>query len=155
MTPALLSAAVLNAVAAHPEGVSLAQVVEDLAHKSITARPSHVGICLNRHLRADSLALRDGRWHVVDRSAAAVPTGSPYVASTRVLELRRSPARRRARRAGQPMTDQEINHGSSNEDPAFSGCTIPTCRRRASSRNFRCAFPAGSCGCSKAVRGGW
>jgi hypothetical protein len=74
----------------------LAQVVEDLAHEGITAPPSHVGIYLNRHLRADKLELRDGRWHVVDRSAASAPTSSPHVASTRVLELRRTPARRRA-----------------------------------------------------------
>jgi hypothetical protein len=47
MTPALLSSAVLNAVAAHLEGLSLAQVVEDLAHEGISARRSHVGIYLN------------------------------------------------------------------------------------------------------------
>ena len=109
MTPALLSSAVLNAVAAHLEGLSLAQVVEDLAHEGISARRSHVGIYLNRHLRTDSPELRDGRWHVVDRSAASAPTSSPYVASTRVLELRRTPARRRAPSVSQQMIDQETN----------------------------------------------
>ena len=92
MTPALLSAAVLNAVAAYPEGLKLGA-----GGRGSDARRHHcaavdVGIYLNRHLRADKLELRDGRWHVVDRSAASAPTSSPHVASTRVLELRRTPA---------------------------------------------------------------
>ena len=98
MTPALLSAAVLDTVTAHPEGISLQQVVEDLARRGITARPSHVGIYLNRYLRTDRLELHDGRWRAVDRSTATAPTTSPYVASTHVLELRRTPVRRRVRR---------------------------------------------------------
>ena len=110
MTPALLSAAVLNAVLPIP-GSELGAGGRGSGarrHQCAAFACRHLP---ERHLRADCRELRDRRGHVVDRSAGSAPTSSPCVASTRVLELRRTPARRRAPSVSQQMIDQETNHG--------------------------------------------
>ena len=57
--------AVLRAVEAHRGGATANDVLTYLSREfSMTVRPNHLGMALQRHRRADRLELRDRRWHL-------------------------------------------------------------------------------------------
>lgn len=58
-----LSDATLQAVAAHGEGATAAEVMNYLSRQlGMAVRPNHLGIALQRHRRAGRLENRDDRW---------------------------------------------------------------------------------------------
>jgi hypothetical protein len=63
-TPAMsLSEATLQAVRAHPEGVTANQILDHLSREfGLKVRPNHLGIALQRHRRGGRLETRDSRW---------------------------------------------------------------------------------------------
>jgi hypothetical protein len=57
--------AVLEAVEAHREGATANDVLTYLSREfSMTVRPNHLGMALQRHRRAGRLELRDQRWYL-------------------------------------------------------------------------------------------
>ena len=59
-----LSDATLQAVQAHPEGVSAGDVLSYLSQElGMSVRPNHLGIALQRHRRAGRLDNRDQLWY--------------------------------------------------------------------------------------------
>jgi hypothetical protein len=66
-----LSDATLQAVGAHGEGATAAEVMTYLSRElGMSVRPNHLGIALQRHRRAGRLENRDQRWFL-PRSAPA------------------------------------------------------------------------------------
>jgi hypothetical protein len=62
-----LSAATLQAVKAHPQGMSANEISSYLAREfGMVVRPNHLGIALQRHRRAGRLGNRDQLWHIAD-----------------------------------------------------------------------------------------
>jgi hypothetical protein len=60
-----LSDATLKAVQAHGEGANAKQILDYLSREfGMTVRPNHLGMALQRHLRADRLENRDQRWYL-------------------------------------------------------------------------------------------
>ena len=57
------SDAVLRVVQAHSEGITAADVLKQLTSEGLTIRPNHLGMALQRHLRAGRLVQRDDRWY--------------------------------------------------------------------------------------------
>jgi hypothetical protein len=67
-----LSDATLQAVGAHGDGATAADVMEYLSRQlGMTVRPNHLGIALQRHRRAGRLENRDQRWFVPPSATAA------------------------------------------------------------------------------------
>jgi hypothetical protein len=68
--PALsLSEATLQAVRAHPEGVTANQILDHLSREfGLKVRPNHLGIALQRHRRGGRLETRDSRWFLPQES---------------------------------------------------------------------------------------
>jgi hypothetical protein len=67
-----LSDATLQAVGAHGQGATAAEVMDYLSHQlGMTVRPNHLGIALQRHRRAGRLENRDQRWFLPHAAAAA------------------------------------------------------------------------------------
>ena len=66
-----LSDATLQAVGAHGDGATAADVMEYLSRQlGMTVRPNHLGIALQRHRRAGRLENRDQRWFLPPSAAA-------------------------------------------------------------------------------------
>src|ERR1700674_5135397 len=60
-----ISDASLNAVQAHREGVTPAELLNYLLREfGMTVRPNHLGAALQRHRRAGQLENRDQRWYL-------------------------------------------------------------------------------------------
>jgi len=60
-----LSDATLQAVRSHPEGATANEIMSHLSREfSMTVRPNHLGIALQRHRRAGRLENRDQRWYL-------------------------------------------------------------------------------------------
>jgi hypothetical protein len=60
-----VSDAILKAVKMHGEGASAKELLDYLSREfGMTVRPNHLGVALQRHLRAGRLANRDRRWHL-------------------------------------------------------------------------------------------
>jgi hypothetical protein len=60
-----LSDATLQAVQAHPEGVTANEILNHLSRQfGMSVRPNHLGIALQRHRRAGRLENRDQRWYL-------------------------------------------------------------------------------------------
>jgi hypothetical protein len=60
-----LSDATLKAVQAHDKGATASEVLNYLSQKfGMMVRPNHLGMALQRHLRAGRLDNRNQRWHV-------------------------------------------------------------------------------------------
>ena len=60
-----LSDATLQAVKAHPDGATANDILNHLSRElSMTVRPNHLGIALQRHRRAGRLENRDQRWYL-------------------------------------------------------------------------------------------
>jgi hypothetical protein len=58
-----LSEATLQAVRAHPEGVTANEILNHLSREfGLKVRPNHLGIALQRHRRGGRLETRDSRW---------------------------------------------------------------------------------------------
>jgi hypothetical protein len=67
-----LSDATLQAVGAHGDGATAAEVMNYLSHQlGMTVRPNHLGIALQRHRRAGRLENRDQRWFLPPAAAGA------------------------------------------------------------------------------------
>ena len=67
-----LSDATLQAVGAHGDGATAADVMEYLSRQlGMTVRPNHLGIALQRHRRAGRLENRDQRWFLPPSASAA------------------------------------------------------------------------------------
>jgi hypothetical protein len=65
-----LSDATLRAVQAYGDGATPSEVLSYLAREfSMTVRPNHLGIALQRHRRAGRLETRDSRWFLPQQSA--------------------------------------------------------------------------------------
>lgn len=70
-----LSDATLQAVGAHGNGATAAEVMTYLSHElGMAVRPNHLGIALQRHRRAGRLENRDQRWFLPQPSSEAAPT---------------------------------------------------------------------------------
>jgi hypothetical protein len=64
-----LSEAALQAVRAHPEGISANEILNYLSREfGLTVRPNHLGIALQRHRRGGRLETRDSRWFLPQES---------------------------------------------------------------------------------------
>ena len=60
-----LNDATLKAVQAHDEGATAREVLDYLSREfSMTVRPNHLGMALQRHRRAGRLDNRNQRWHL-------------------------------------------------------------------------------------------
>jgi hypothetical protein len=60
-----VSDATLKAVQAHGEGANAKQILDYLSQEfGMTVRPNHLGMALQRHLRAGRLENRDQRWYL-------------------------------------------------------------------------------------------
>jgi hypothetical protein len=58
-----LSEATLQAVRAHPQGITANEILDHLSREfGLTVRPNHLGIALQRHRRGGRLEMRDSRW---------------------------------------------------------------------------------------------
>jgi|GEM_PF-842463 hypothetical protein len=70
--PALsLSEATLQAVRAHPQGITPNEILDYLSREfGLKVRPNHLGIALQRHRRGGRLETRDSRWFL--------PQGAPH-----------------------------------------------------------------------------
>jgi hypothetical protein len=67
-----LSDAALQAVGAHGEGATAAEVMTYLSRElGMSVRPNHLGIALQRHRRAGRLENRDQRWFLPQSAQAA------------------------------------------------------------------------------------
>jgi hypothetical protein len=67
-----LSDATLQAVGAHGEGATAAEVMTYLSRElGMSVRPNHLGIALQRHRRAGRLENRDQRWFLPQSAQAA------------------------------------------------------------------------------------
>jgi hypothetical protein len=67
-----LSDATLQAVGAHGDGATAADVMDYLSRQlGMTVRPNHLGIALQRHRRAGRLENRDQRWFLPPSAATA------------------------------------------------------------------------------------
>ena len=67
-----LSDATLQAVGAHGDGATAADVMEYLSRQlGMTVRPNHLGIALQRHRRAGRLENRDQRWFLPPSATTA------------------------------------------------------------------------------------
>lgn len=67
-----LSDAALQAVGAHGEGATAAEVMTYLSRElGMSVRPNHLGIALQRHRRAGRLENRDQRWFLPQSVQAA------------------------------------------------------------------------------------
>lgn len=68
-----LSDATLQAVAAHGEGATAAEVMNYLSRQlGMAVRPNHLGIALQRHRRAGRLENRDERWFLPPSAQGSV-----------------------------------------------------------------------------------
>jgi hypothetical protein len=64
-----LNDATLKAVQAHDEGATASEVLNYLSREfSMTVRPNHLGMALQRHRRAGRLENRNQRWHLLASS---------------------------------------------------------------------------------------
>ena len=64
-----LNDATLKAVQAHDEGATAREVLDYLSREfSMTVRPNHLGMALQRHRRAGRLENRNQRWHLLTSS---------------------------------------------------------------------------------------
>ena len=63
-----VSDAVLNAVRAHPAGISASDLLKQLSSEGRTVRPNHLGIALQRHKRGGRLEQRGQLWYPPQQS---------------------------------------------------------------------------------------
>jgi hypothetical protein len=69
-----LSDATLQAVGAHGDGATAADVMEYLSRQlGMAVRPNHLGIALQRHRRAGRLENRDQRWFLPPSASGGHP----------------------------------------------------------------------------------